>query len=75
MRFEMTNEAQIAVRGFSAAQVVFFVCDSRRKTARVVEAHISKDLADRHARMMKGCVRVGRVATAEIMGGAYAETF
>ena len=69
MRLPLNSDAQAAVRETSKAQVWFFVCDSRRRAATVVGAHISLYLAKRDARRIGGCVRVGRV------DGLYAVTF
>ena len=69
MKLPLNPAAQAAVRDTSKAQVWFFVCDSRRKTATVVGAHISLLLAKLEARRIGGCVRVGRVE------GTFAVTF
>ena len=69
MRIPLTQAALAAVANAHPSQVWAFVCSSRSKTATVVEAHISVDTAKRHARMLDGCTRMGRV------DGAFAETF
>ncbi len=59
--FSMSHEVAAAVANTSPHQTWMFVCDSRKQSAKVVEAHISADIAKRRARAIGGCMRVGRV--------------
>jgi hypothetical protein len=59
--FNLSEAATHDVRGYHPAQVIFFAMTSRKKTAVVVRAFISKSAADIAAREIDGCVRVGRM--------------
>lgn len=57
----MTADALAQVANANPAQVWFFVCSSRARSATVIAAYISLDTAKRRARCVGGCSRVGRV--------------
>jgi hypothetical protein len=57
----MTEAANVMCWNWNPSQVCAFVCSSRAKNAQVTEVHIGYDIAKRHARMIGGVMRVGRV--------------
>ncbi len=61
MELPLSETAKANVANTSKTQVWAFVCSDRSKGAIVTEAHISYETAKRHARMINGCMRVGRV--------------
>jgi hypothetical protein len=61
MQLKLSEFAAKQVLNTHPYQVWFFACDSRKRSATAVEAHIAKHLADMAARKLGGCVRVGRV--------------
>ncbi len=80
MKLKLSIHALDNVRNTHPEQVWFFVCSTRRVDATVVEAHICKTTAERHARLWRSghnpppdswqgsfepVVRVGRVVGGE----------
>lgn len=59
--YVMSPAALEMSKSFNPRQVVMFTMSSRAKGAVVVEAHISKQLAEIAAKRVGGCVRVGRI--------------
>lgn len=61
MELELTPEALEMVKGWNPMQTCAFVCDSRKNNAKVVAVTIGFDDAKRNARLINGCMRVGRM--------------
>jgi len=57
--YEMLPSALETATACARNQTFFAVFASRKQSAHVIELHIAKSLADRAARKVQGCVRVG----------------